>query len=157
MIRKAAIAAAGNSAAESTSPWTSPAELADTAQALRQAAQPVLEWFNEVRSSQLAALDSCSQAMQAALEAAAVAGRPTGLLQAQGELLGTALAQASRFQQEMLGSWLSAIRLQPRRDESTVPGLSTSLDQARISFEDALRPWMALWNSAANGSGQAAA
>jgi len=148
MNRKSGSGSSAPNTAASPPSWVAEQDMTVASQALQKAAQPMLDWLTQVQASQAAALEAYSRALQSTLDAALVAGRPSGVWQAQGELLGAAMAQAARLQREAMASWFAGL---PGAAGSEPPELSTSLQQVRTSFDDAMRPWMALMSAVSTG------
>jgi hypothetical protein len=151
MNRKANSGTSPKDAPAATPTWASAGDMTEAMQTLQKATEPLLDWANEVRASQAAALAAYTHAMQCALDAVIAVGRPSGVWQAQGELVGTAIAQASRLQREAMAGWLAGLGAPAASETSLVPKLSEGLQQAKDSYEAAMRPWTALMNGMSAG------
>ena len=166
MKPKTAIERNGNDAkrAAGLPDWPSSAEIESAVSAGAGAAQHILGWMERDRESQAAALNGCSKALRAALDAAANAKQPVELMEAQSGLFNAVSAQLLRSQADAMAAWAALLaELMPRppsgrkgvgqqaaaagKPDGALAQLdwNSAIEQAKNSIDEAARQWQSFW------------
>jgi hypothetical protein len=148
--------------------WPAALDAGTAASAVQDSMQRVLQWMQQTQTSQMAAMNACSKAMQAAMDGAVHAKEPAEMLAVQNGLFATVMAEASRCQNDAMSAWLGllsgfapqlpakASEAAPRPLASAIPDGPWSMpgwpgaeafEQAKASFNESVRQWSSFWGT----------